>query len=196
MINENEYQQLENGRKLYHPIKVFFLQDELEVPEKKSKRDFLFQLNEIIPDFEMILSKWFSFDHEMLPIIRHMIDSVSKKKVFRSSDFLILIQALEGFHTRFRIGTVNKPKILLIDRLKSLYNEFSTIKAIKDIEFDFECVTNTRHYYSHFFFKKKKIAEGIALYEMTRDLKKLLICCILRETGFTTENIGKFVKAT
>jgi hypothetical protein len=195
LFSPTKYQQLNDGRKIFLPIRVYFIQQSVKAP-KNDFRDFLFYHNDIEIDFTKIILKWYSYDHQMLPIINHMIDSIQEKTVFKSGDYLVIVQALEGFHTRFRKNTVNKKKVSLTDRLTSLYDEFSFVPIIKNSKFDMGTIADTRHYYSHFFQKdaKEHIYEAEELFHCTKYLQKLLICCLLKETGFSNDQIIKSIK--
>lgn len=185
-------------RKILRPIKLYFIQGPVTPTLKKASRKFLFQHKNIETDFPAIINRWFGFDHQMLPIINHLIESIRQRKVFKSGDFLVVVQALEGFHTRFRTIINPKPKkrIGLQDRLKDLKKEFAYVPKIKNLKINMAAVADTRHYYSHFFPKGigSKVADGKTLYEMTAQLKQLLICCILAETGLSKEAIINSLK--
>jgi len=186
LFTPTNYQELESGRKVYIPINLLFVQK--NVLYKKMKfSDFLFDYEKISSNFSYILKTWYHFDQNMAPIMQHLIDSISPKKYFTKADFLIVIQALEGFHTRFR----SKGKVNLQSRLKQLHQEFAFVTSIKKLNIDYKIVVDSRHYYSHFFHKSEKehIADGIELYHLTASLKKILICCVLRQTGIDDNSI-------
>lgn len=184
------FQELNNGRKIFHPIDFYFIQDNIPV-QKASSSDYLFDHNIISSAFEDIMRAWYKLDQTMVPILQHLIDSIQPKTYFSKADFLVVIQALEGFHTRFRKRT----KMNLMLRLKDLHNEFSFIPSIANMKIDFQIAVDSRHYYSHFFHKDEKehIADGEELYYLTKDLKVILICCILKETGFNNDIINNVI---
>ncbi len=186
LFTPTNYQELESGRKIYHPINLLFVQQDLLYRKMKS-RNFLFDYGKISSNFSDIIRTWYNFDQNMAPIMQHLIDSIKPKKYFSKADFLVVIQALEGFHTRFR----NKGKINLQDRLKQLHREFAFVTSITKLSIDYKIAVDSRHYYSHFFHKSQKehIADGIELYHLTAGLKKILVCCILRETGVDDDSI-------
>lgn len=180
-------QDSKKGEKIYPPIGLYFTQDDTQ-PRKIKIYEFLFTYEIISPYLSEILNKWFSFDDEMDPIIQHLIESIQPKTFFSKADFLVVIQALEGFHTRFR----NIEKVNLKDRLIMLYQEFSFIPSIDKIKIDYKIATDSRHYYSHFFHRSKKehIADGEELFYLTRSLRILLMCCVLKATDFNDETIS------
>ncbi|MBY0377309.1 MAG: hypothetical protein K2Q33_01935 [Gammaproteobacteria bacterium] len=195
LFSPTKYQELNDGRKIFLPIRVYFVQQAIKDP-KNVFRSFLFHHDDVEVNFAKIIQKWYSYDHQMLPIINHMIDSIQEKTVFKSGDYLVVVQALEGFHTRFRENTINKTRITLTDRLTFLYDEFCFVPIINNSKFDMGIIADTRHYYSHFFHKdaKEYIYEGEELFHCTKYLQKLLICCLLKETGLSNDQITKSIK--
>lgn len=190
LFSPSAYQELTSGRMIYHPIQLYYAQD--SVPKKEvSSAKYLFNYDKVSLGFEKILKTWYGFDQNMAPILQHLVDSIQPKTSFSKADFLIVIQALEGFHTRFR----TKSKVDLKDRLKSLHDEFSYVPSIMGINLDYKIAADSRHYYSHFFHRNRKehIADGIELFHLTKNLKVILICCILNEAGFDKETIALIV---
>lgn len=83
-----------------------------------------------------------------MPILHHLIDSIQQRSISQSIDFLVVVQALEGYHHRFFDNEPQKEKSLE-QRLKNLKNSFSKeILAARDI--NTECAAHSRNYYSHF----------------------------------------------
>jgi len=192
-----EFQELENGEKIFHPINLYFNQFD-QVKSNTSTRGFLFTHNQIENSFPNIIRKWFSFDTQMAPILKHLIESIKEKNIFNTGDFLIVVQALEGYATRFRPNIPKKGKrITLIEQLEYLRNEFMYVQLIKSTPLDVAIVVNSRHYYSHFFNKKANVhvADGVELFKLTQSLKVILICCVLNETGFNQNEIILIMKA-
>ena len=139
---------------------------------------------------------------DLAPIRFHLISSLEKKPRYSSVDFLIIIQALEGFCRRFRCRRYRKENGLperdysdLIAMMSSLLSEFGDIELITKCEIDKDAVVDSRNYYSHFMPKQrdKKVFDGIELYELTIRLRILLICCTLNLFGFTNERINEIL---
>jgi hypothetical protein len=88
----------------------------------------------------------------------HLVESIKHKSIFSSIDFLIVIQALEGFCTRFKKEEIKDDdgRITLGDMLKVIISEFSCIDKIKDDDICVQEVVDSRHYYSHFMDRSKK----------------------------------------
>jgi hypothetical protein len=186
------YQELKDGIKYFHLIELFYNQRHPVASSVKQKEDYLFKLNMIIDSFEVIIKQWYGFDEQMAPILKHLIESISTKEIFDTGDFLIIVQALEGYCNRFRPNFPKAGKhITLKEQLDCLRQEFSFVPIIQNAFFDTDIVVNSRHYYSHFFPKKvnAQVADGVELYLLTQPLKILLICCVLTETGFNKQNI-------
>jgi len=126
--------------------------------------------------------------------LNHLVDSIREKDLFDSGDFLIVVQALEGYCWRFRPQWSKKT---LRGKLESICNEFSFIPVIKHEQPNWQIVAESRNYYSHFYHKKPNIqpAAGVALFKITQQLKRILICCVLHQTGFTASKISTIIEA-
>jgi len=183
----------------YHQYKVGKIFTEIELfktnrneDTKYSKSDFLFSYRDIEDDFSSVIQKWYSLSKDLMPIRNHLLNSIKRKPVFTSLDFLIVVQALEGYHTRF----INKKQIALKSRIEDLIALYSHhVPKITKMVMDVQIVVNTRDYYSHFFEIDKKvfIKESIELFRLTEKLRLLLICCILDLIGFSKQKINEIV---
>jgi hypothetical protein len=191
------YQELKDGEKFHFPIELIYVQrgNSTEVAEEPRYFDFLFTYDTVKDEYSKIIRKWFTDDKNIIPIRRHLIESIKPKTVFSSVDFLIVMQALEGFAKRFRKGKIqaekaNKPTLNEI--IKGLRLEFSCIDKLKNDVIDVDGVVNSRHYYSHFMERSemKGVLDGIELYALTHKLRKLLICCVLHFIGFDYHHIN------
>lgn len=159
---------------------------------KYSKADFLFSYRDIEDDFRLVIQKWYSLSKDLMPIRNHLVNSIKRKTMFNSLDFLIIVQAIEGYHTRF----INKKRVSLKSRIENLFDLYlQDVQKIAKIDVDAQIVVNTRDYYSHFFETDKKvfIKEGIELFRLTEKLRLLLICCILDLIGFSKQKINEIV---
>lgn len=183
------YQQYDNGKKFDNPIKLFYIQRNVNDIYTNKRYDYLFDYNSISQQYSKIIYKWYNEKENIAPIKRHLIDSIKNKPVFTSIDFLIVIQAIEGFCSRFR------KEDSLNEMLKAIITEFSVIDKLKNDNINIEQVVDSRHYYSHFFMKSKKkhIIEGQELYVLTFKLRKLLICCVLNFIGLDYNEINNLL---
>ena len=186
--DDDLYQQLDDGRKIYKKILLHYVRKEcLDWNDKKI--DFLFEYDTIKDKYPSIIKKWYLESDDIAPIRAHLIESIKKKGSFSSVDFLIVFQAIEGFMIRFLYGD----KSTIKDKLTILLRDFSDITQLRCNEIDIDAAVNSRHYYSHFFKKsqKTKILDGVELFYLTRKLRNVLICCMLTFIGFSHEDINK-----
>ena len=149
--------------------------------------EYLFVFSTIEESFPSIIKKWYS-EKELSPIRTHLIDSVEHRGTFGSSDFLVVIQAVNGFYCRFR-EDINDIKLVL----ENLRKEFSNINILELSDNDILYIRDSRHHYSHLLpsGKKRYVVSGHDLYNLNHKLRKLLLCCILNFIGFSNEEINK-----
>lgn len=198
LFSPDYYQELNDGRKVFHAVELYYNQYTRPVDEKKDSRKFLFTYDKIAGSFDDLIRKWFSFDDQMAPILMHFVSSISAKDIFSAGDFLIVVQALEGYCTRFRPHYPKaKRHITLKEQLTALNDEFSFVPTIVKEAINIDAAVDSRHYYSHFYTKKTNdhLVTGIDLYNLTQKLKKLLTCCVLQETGFSQKQIIEITNA-
>lgn len=187
--DDDDYSEYKVG-KVFTEIELF--KTNRNEDTKYSKADFLFSYCDIEDDFSSVIQKWFSLSKDLMPIRNHLLNSIKRKPVFTSLDFLIVVQALEGYHTRF----INKKRVSLKSRIEDLIAIYSLdVQKIARMIVDVQIMVNTRDYYSHFFEMDKKvfIKEGIELFRLTEKLRLLLICCILDLIGFNKQKINEIV---
>ncbi len=195
------FQQIENA-KFYREIYVirpFSERKNLQSIKSKSFK-FLFDYSTIKNSYSSVLQKWYNEPEELAPIRFHLIGSLEKRQVHSSIDFIVLIQALEGFYRRFRNRKYRKKHNMpdenyskLFPMLESLINEFSDIDLIKQCNINIDAVVDSRIYFSHFMPKSpnSKAIDGWELYEQTIRIRILLICCVLSLFGFTNKQINE-----
>lgn len=165
--DNNLYQKLDNGRKIYKKILLHYARkDRVEYNEKKI--DFLFEFEDIKDKYADIIKKWYSESENIAPIRAHLIESIKNKVRFSSVDFLIVFQAIEGFTIRFLYGDKGTRR-----NFTSLLQDFNDITQLKCSEIDIDAAVDSRHYYSHFMDKSKKpkTLVGVELYYLTRKLR-------------------------
>ena len=200
LYDQEQYQE-GKGQKYYKAIEVihpFFDRQDLKSQPTKAY-DFLFNhatIKEIYPE---ILKKWYNEPMELAPIRGHLISSLEKKRVYSSVDFLIVVQAIEGFYRRFRSAKYRKEHNIegkasskLHPMLTELLNEFSDIDLLKRNTIDIDAVVDSRIYFSHFMPKTSnlKAIDGWELLEEARKLRILLLCCVLSLLGFNNNQIN------
>ena len=175
----------QNDRTKNSTIEIY---DKKESTLSKPERfwEYLFVYETIKDSFSSIIKKWYT-EKNMFPIRAHLIDSVGHKGVFCSTDFLTIIQAVEGFYCRFREDGISLNKIL-----SNLREEFKEISILEMSDPDIDYIRDSRHYYSHLLppGKKPNVVDGHELYDLNHKLRKLLLCCILNFIGFDNNEIN------
>lgn len=206
LYDKSKYQQLDNGEKHFFPIQYIRVYHGKETNNEQNitkRYSFLFTYETIKTEFPSIIKKWFLEQAEIAPIRHHLIECVRRKGFFSSVDFLIIIQAIEGFWWRFRDDDYKRSNYLKSKKqthlntiLESLINEFKDIEQLNLNEINISEVVDSRHYFSHFIPKEKKpnAKDGLELYCLTNKIRKLLICCLLNFVGFTNSQISKIIQ--
>lgn len=189
--SEMESQEFENGEKRYHSIELIVPRYEYGKHTENRSHEFLFRYADVAKDFASMYAKY-SREKSMDQIWSNLIYSLEKKRVFTSNDFLVVVQALDGFAIRFR------KEEGLYEELKSLRDEFMGVKGIKQLtDDDLKTAKGSRHYYSHILKMEEKdskhAVDGSQLLTITRKLRLLLICCTLSFLGMDVERINRLV---
>lgn len=139
-----------------------------------------------------MLNTWHENFEKIAPISSYLIGSLQKKSRFDVPDFLIIAQALDGYHKRFVNKKNGKNVQKYKDQIEILLNQFKDVKAIQDCRIKPTVLTDSRNYYSHLFpdEEKKSAVESGDLYWLTEKCKILLSCCILNMLGVTNKEIN------
>lgn len=187
LFDDSDFQKTAKGKTIFKKVFLFFIdrKDNIE----SNNNEFLFTHNEISSIFPDIIVKWYDLKESLSPIRHHLIESVKNKKTFTSLDFLIIIQALEGYHRRF----ISAKRNSLENRLLELVSNFKQIKKVKLTIEDITKAVKSRHYYSHFYDKETSVLDGVELFKLTQQLRILLVCCVLHLIGFDFLLIDKLV---
>lgn len=205
IVFDNELYWTCENNKYYHPISIIHLAGNLNTKAQTDIRSsgFLFDYQTIKDHYADLLRKWYSEPEIIAPIRSHLIVSLERKKVYSSVDFLIIIQAIEGFWWRFRDSDYKdrnsipkKQKTILNTILKQLLLEFKDIEQIRKLQLNIEAVVDTRHYYSHFVSKtnKPKALFGWPLMFQAKRLRLLLLCCVLSFLGLQHSAINTILE--
>lgn len=138
-----------------------------------------------------MLNKWQENYDKIAPISSYLINSLQNKSRFDVPDFLIIAQALDGYHKRFVNKKDGKDVQQYEEQMKILLNQFKEVKAIKECRINPKVLKDTRHKYSHLFPDEEKslAVEGDDLYWLTEKCKILLTCCILDMIGLSNKEI-------
>ncbi len=139
-----------------------------------------------------MLYQWHNNFDKVAPISSYLIDSLQKKNRFDVPDFLIIAQALDGYHKRFVNKKDGKDHQKYEDGIKILLKQFEDVECIKKCHIKPQVVTQSRDKYSHLLLDEDKplAVEGEDLYWLTEKCKILLTCCILNMLGLTNKEIN------
>jgi hypothetical protein len=188
LYDNDDFQQLNDNKKIMNVTQLFFVTERYST-DKYPIYNYLFRFTDVEPVFADIIRKWYNESNQLAPIRQHLIKSITYNKVFESVDFLIVIQAIEGFFLRF----IPNRKENLKTKLENLYEKFNTIAVLNNNIVDTDKTVISRHYYSHFFEKEPNVCDGLELFDITKKLKLLLICCVLSVVGFSNDEINAFL---
>ena len=190
LYSKQKCQEFEGGEVIYHPIELvtYLYLDDMQ--ESCKQHDFLFKFDDVSLEFGQMLGKLYT-DKSIAQIWSNLVDSLEKKRVFTSNDFLVVIQAVDGFSIRYR------KEQKLLPELKALREEFKNIKKLQLTDKDLEAANGSRNYYSHILKLEKKkdkhALEGWELFDLTKKLRVLLICCVLNFMGMDNDKINRLL---
>lgn len=142
-----------------------------------------------------MLKKWYANFDQMSPICSYLVQSIHNG-VFDTPNFLIVAQALDGYHKRFVNKTDGKDVQQYEHQIKKLLKRFEGVGLLNQCKLDAEVLAHTRHKYSHLIPDNEtknvgKAVRGSELFRLTRKAIVLLTCCILDYLGLNTEEINK-----
>lgn len=186
LVDNDRCMRLDSGKTIYDNVQLYYVQKH-HIQWNGKKTDFLFMYDDIKDKYVDIIKKWYLESEKIAPIRMHLIDSVKRKEIFSSVDFLIVFQAIEGFAIRFLYGDKGTK-----NNIKAILREFSDIEKLACDRIDLDAAIDSRHYYSHLMDKSKKpkALDGIELYQLTKQLRNLLVCCMLTFIGFSHDEIN------
>ena len=192
-------------QKFYKPIIIDTIFHTKPCNKKIEKHKFIFDYNSIKEQYPRAIKQWFRNYWKFDAIRGHFLDSIDYHGSFSYINFLIVIQAVEGFGRRFmqkQISAYRKSlppdtkSKALHEILSAVFRYYVDVKCI-DQETDLEAIAETRNYHSHLLPQKsKKAVETIDLYGLTEELRKVLICCILTYLGFSNQEINNITTST
>ena len=138
-----------------------------------------------------MLNQWHNNYDKIAPISSYLIDSLQKKNRFDVPDFLIIAQALDGYHKRFVNKKDGRDVRKYEEQIEILLNQFKDVKAIQKCRINSVVLKDTRHKYSHLYpdDEESLAVEGEDLYWLTEKCKILLTCCILNLIGLSNKEI-------
>lgn len=139
-----------------------------------------------------ILKTWHQ-KYEQISQICHYLLSVLDYDEFDIPDFLIIAQALDGYHKRFLNKKDGKDIRKYKEQIDAMLVWFDDVESIRKCHIDSKMMADTRNKYSHLFPDEedegKNLAKGAELFRLTQKAKVLLSCCILDLLGFSHSEI-------
>ena len=139
-----------------------------------------------------ILKTWHQ-KYEQISQICHYLLSVLDYDEFDIPDFLIIAQALDGYHKRFINKKDGKDIRKYQEQISILLKHFDDVESIRKCHIDSKMMADTRNKYSHLIPDEedegKNIAKGAELFRLTQKAKILLTACILDLLGLNHKEI-------
>ena len=139
-----------------------------------------------------ILKIWHQ-KYDQLSQICHYLLSVLDYDEFDIPDFLIIAQALDGYHKRFMNKKDGKDIRKYKDQIDAMLDWFDDVESIRKSHIDSTMMADTRNKYSHLVPDEedegKTIARGTELFRLTQKAKILLTACILDLLGLNHKEI-------
>lgn len=189
LYSKEESQTSEKGETYYHAIELvtYLYKDR---PEKIQDHNFLFKYSDVADVFPDMFKRMYSSESVSL-IWTMLLDSLEKKRVFTSNDFLLVAQALDGFAKRFRKGKH------IENEFTELRDEFKDIGRLNLTDEDLKEAAGSRNYYSHVLRvdlkEDKKAQDGFKLYDLMGRMRVLLICCVMDFLGLDHAKINQLL---
>ena len=167
---------------------LLFMREKSIEPRKTS----LIKFDKLQTKIPLVFHTWHEYYDRVSPICKYLVDSLQKKKYFDVPDFLIIAQALDGYHKRFVNKKDGKNHKKYEDGIKILLEQFNDVDFVQKCHIDPIILRDSRNKYSHLYpdDEKSLAVEGDELYWLTEKCKILLTCCILNLMGFTNEEIN------
>lgn len=192
----NISQDFGEGKRFFFPVYILRPQRPVPNPSKLERNRFLFRYEDVALQLPDLLKKWMSDTDNLQPIKSHLVDSLVYKPIVGSVDFLQVIQAIEGVWWRFKddaykVSHKTSKRTPLSTIMMEVLESLSDIPSMAKVGIDIDAVVDSRNYYSHFVdkAKKPKSLDGLELYQLTRQLRKVLLCLVLELLGLTHTEI-------
>lgn len=147
----------------------------------------LIPFNELREKLPSVLRSWFD-NYDQLSQICHYLLSTLNYDEFDAPDFLVIAQALDGFHKRFLNKRKGKDHRKYKDQIDAMLKEYKDIKAVVKCHINSQVMTDSRNKYSHLIPDSEdtpNVVRGHELFRLTQKAKVLLTCCILDLLGLT-----------
>ncbi len=184
----------------YRRVSIDAVYHQYPCEKKIEMHKFLFDYKQIEEFYPHAIKQWYANDWKFDAIRSHFLDSIEYHSTFKYANFLTVIQAVEGIGNRYFRKEVDEYRKSLPEGTKSkklhnilvvLYRKYSDVKSINQ-NVDLDAIVETRNYHSHLLAQRgKKWVDGFDLYDLTDELRKILICCILSYLGLPNSEIDK-----
>lgn len=190
IYDEEYYQEIAEGRRIHHPISFISSHWRGKDTDNVDSIRFLFGYDAVKEIFGDLMQAWFADRNDMYPVRSNLVDSLEKKRVFSSMDFLILARALDGYCIR------SKYKGSIGNRMKAVLEKFSNVSLIQRDNINIDELIESRDYYAHFMprARKKHVLDGFELHALTQKVRRLVICCVLSDLGLDNTIIDSFFR--
>ena len=172
-----------------HYNKVFYKVEESHDPERYS----LIPFNALRAKIPSIIQNWYKNYDQLAQICRYLLTTLQYDE-FDEPDFLIIAQALDGFHKRFRNHRNGKDIRKFKDEIDLMLKDFYDVNSVIRCHIDSGVLKDSRDKYTHLTPDEEdtpNVARGHELFRLTQKAKVLLTCCILDLLGLTHEEIDK-----
>ena len=164
-----------------------------KVDKSVNPNDFsLIPFNKYKTRIPEILVSWHQLYPQLSQICHYLLSSINYDE-FDAPDFLIVAQALDGYHKRFLNKKDGKDIRKYQEQIEAILRCFDDVESIRKCHINSKMMADTRNKYSHLFpdeeDKGQIIAKGAELFRLTQKAKVLLACCILDLLGFSHNEI-------
>lgn len=170
-----------------HYNKVFYKVEESHNPERYS----LIPFNALRAKIPSIIQNWYKNYDQLAQICRYLLTTLQYDE-FDEPDFLIIAQALDGFHKRFRNHRNGKDIRKFKDEIDIMLKDFYDVNSVRRCHIDSGVLKDSRDKYTHLTPDEEdtpNVARGHELFRLTQKAKVLLTCCILDLLGLTHKEI-------
>lgn len=151
----------------------------------------LIPFKDLYDKIPVVMKTWHE-RYDQLSQICHYLLSAIQYDDFDAPDFLIVAQALDGFHKRFLNKRDGKDIKQYQRQIDLMLKRFEDVEAVQKCHIDSAVLANTRHKYTHLYpdeEDKDNVEKGYGLFRLTQKAKVLLTCCILELLGFSHREI-------
>ena len=164
-----------------------------ELPSTKALASSVIKFKTFKERLPEILKQWYANYDKVSPIAAYLSSSLPSSGTFDSPDFLLIVQALDGYFKRFKNKEDGIDTRKNVDALNKLIAHFDGVNSIRECNLDADVIVQTRDYYTHLLEKEDKpkaVTDSTDLIWLTEKCKILLTCCLLEYSGMTIAEIN------